>query len=249
MGFKIEGTNSLTELSELRFDIQEGDQTFDLGCRLRFGKMQYQHNDREYEVGVSRAFLRLNLEGCETTLDETFGESTLETVEEFDSAETETAVGVSGAAGADARGNLDGTASVSGAANSRVTRHRTMSKTHLPVVARPNNCWEVNPADVVGKADTNIEGTAIPSARLCTLRRKKGGNRMSVIAEVQVSKSAIKVSASRGNKMGKVLSEWQNKDAIVSQILKKAIQREAAANHASGSNSVVAISRCEIAEE
>ena len=249
VNFKTEEENSLTELSELRFDIEERDQAFDLNCRLRFGTMQYQHNDREYEVGVSRAFLRLNLEGCETTLDETFGESTLEAVEEYDSAETETTVGVSGNAGADSKGNVNGALAVTGAANSRVKRQRAMSKTLLPVVARPNDCWEVNPADVVGKADASIEGTAIPSARLCVLRRKKGGNRMSVIAEVQVAKSAIKVSASRGNKMGKALSEWQNKDAIVSQILKRAIQREAAVNYANGSNAVVAISRCEIAEE
>jgi len=249
VNFKTEDENSLTELSELRFDIEESDHTFDLNCRLRFGTMQYQHNDREYEVGVSRAFLRLNLEGCETTLDETFGENALEAVEQYDSAEMESAVGVSGSAGADSKGNANGAVAVKGAANSRVIRHRAMSKTHLPVVARPNNCWEVNPTDVVGKADASIEGTAIPSARLCVLRRKKGGNRMSVIAEVQVAKSAIKVSASRGNKMGKALSEWQNKDAIVSQILKRAIQREAAVNYANGSNAVVAISRCEIAEE
>jgi hypothetical protein len=249
INFEHDDKNSLTELSELRFDVEQIEQDFGLNCRLRFGTMQYQHNDREYEVGVSRAFLRLNLEGCETTLDETFGESALETVEEYDTAETETAVGVAGAAGGNSQGKVDGAAAIRGSANSKITRKRARSKTHLPVVARPNNCWEVVPDDVVGKTDASIQGTAIPSERLCVLRRKTGGNRMSVIAEVQVTKKAITVSARGGNKMGKALSEWQNKDAIVSQILKRAIQREAATNYAHGSNAVVAISRCEIAEE
>ena len=228
--FKTEDKNTLTELSELRFDVEELEQAFGLNCRLRFGIMQYQHNDRQYEVGVSRAFLRLNLEGCETTLDEAFGESNLEAVVEYNSAETETTVGVSGGAGLNSQGSVDGAAAIRGAASGKVTQKREKSKTHLPVVARPNNCWEVNPAEVIGRADASIVGTAIPSGRLCVLRRKKGGNRMSVIAEVQVAKSAIKVSACRGNKIGKTFSEWQNKDAIVSQILKRAIQREAAAS-------------------
>lgn len=72
---------------------------------------------------------------------------------------------------------------------------------------------------------------------------------MSIIAEVQVTKSAIKVSASGGNKWGKTFIELQNKDAIISQILKRAIQREAATNNANGSSAVVAVSRCEIGEE
>ncbi|WP_368186513.1 hypothetical protein [Aestuariibius sp. HNIBRBA575] len=247
--FKINSTNSLNELSELRFDIEELDQDFGLNCRLRFGTMIYQHNDREYEVGVSRAFLRLNLEGCETTLDATFGESELKVVEELQTSETETDIGVSGYGGVDGSGGLDGSAAVYGKAGAKTKRTRAQSRTLLPVVAKPNDSWEVRPHTVVGKTNNSIEGTAIPSARLCVLRRKRGGNRMSVIAEVQVSKSAIKVAASHGNKMGKTLSEWRSKDVIVSQILKRAIQREAAMANATKSSAVVAISRCEIEEE
>jgi hypothetical protein len=249
VSFKIDNENSLTELSELRLEVDEHDQQFGLVCLLRFATMHYQHKDREYEVGVSRAVLRLNLEGCETTLDNAFGENTLAIVEEYEAAEAETAASASGSLGLQFRGTIDGSAAISGDANNKMTRKRERSKAYLPVVARPNNCWEVKPVTVIGTAVSNIDGTAIPSERLCLLRRKKGGNRMSIIAEVQVSKSAINVAAKRGNKVGKRLAEYQNKDAIISQILKRAIQREAATNYAGKINSVVAISRCEIAEE
>ena len=120
--FKINNKNSLNELSELRFDIEELDQDFGLNCRLRFGTMIYQHNDREYEVGVSRASLRLNLEGCETTLDDTFGESELEVVEEVETSETETEMALSGGVGADGSGRLTGSAAA------YVWRFRSLAK-------------------------------------------------------------------------------------------------------------------------
>lgn len=247
--FKINSKNSLNELSELRFDIEELEHDFGLNCRLRFGTMIYQHNDREYEVGVSRAFLRLNLEGCETTLDDTFGESELKIVEEIETSETDTEIGLSGGGGVDGSGRLGGSAAAFWKTGAKAKTIRAQSRTLLPVVAKPNDSWEVRPHTVVGKIDNSIEGTAIPSTRLCVLRRKRGGNRMSVIAEVQVTKSAIKVAASNGNKFGKTLSEWRSKDIIVSQILKRAIQREAATANVTISSAVVAISRCEITEE
>lgn len=247
--FKIIDKNSLGELSELRFDIEELEQNFGLNCRLRFGTMQYQHNDREYEIGISRAFLRLNLEGCETTLDGMFGESVLEVVEECDTAETEAAFSVGGLVDVNSNGSIHGSTGVAGGAGGKVSRKREKTTTYLPVTACPNNSWEISPPTVMGKSAVEIKGTAISNERLCVLRRKKGGNRMSVIAEVQVTKGAIKVAASGGNKMGKALGEWQNKDAIISQVLKLAIQREASTTYRDGSNAVVAISRCEIAEE
>lgn len=245
--FKINDKNSLSELSELRFEIEELEQNFGLNCRLRFGTMLYQHNEREYEIGINRAFLRLNLEGCETTLDDAFGESELEVVEEVETSEMEAELGMSGGGGIDVIGKPVGSVSGHGAAGVKASKTRAKSKKLLPVVAKPNNSWEVRPDTVVGKTSDCIDGTAVPNTRLCVLRRKRGGNRMSVIAEVQVAKSAIKVTASHGNKMGKTLSEWRSKDVIVSQILKRAVQREAA--NPTTSTAVVAISRCEIAEE
>ncbi|MFA8442248.1 hypothetical protein [Yoonia sp.] len=247
--FNINSKNSLVELSELRLDIEQLGDDFGLDCRLRFGTMIYQHNDREYEVGVSRAFLRLNLEGCETTLEDMFGENELEAVQEIETAVTKKEIGLSGGGGFDGSGKLDGSGGAVGNFGRKTTKTRAQSRTLIPVVAKPNDSWEVRPYDVIGKTNTSIEGTAIPNTRLCVLRRKRGGNRMSVIAEVQVTKSAIKVAASHGNKMGKTLSEWRSKDVIVSQILKRAIQREAATTSATKTSAVVAICRCEITEE
>ena len=212
-------------------------QDFELKCRLRFGKMHWEHKDRQYEVGVSRAFLRLTLEGCETPLDNSFGESLLETVVEEDSLETRTFVGyeASFGAGLEDGANVKASASVNADAGIVRTHSLKQTKLHLPVVSLPNDSWEIKAKTVTGQSDTVVEGTAIAGASLCALRRKNGGNRVSVLGEVQVHKSDIRVSARGGNSLQKILVEWQNKDAIVSQILKKAIQREASTNRSATS--------------
>lgn len=243
--FSIDGKNPLTELSELRFELDPAKQNFSLKCLLRFGKMQYERNKREYEVGVSRAYLRLSLEGCETTLGSAFGESVLETVVEEDAVEAQATIGVKASFDTDSIVGASAGASASGT-RKRSVRQNTV---HLPVTARPNDCWEVQSKSVSGQLANMIEGTAIPGTHLCDLRRKRGGNRMTIVGEVQVSKSAIKVSAKGGNFLNKTMSEWQNKDAIVSQILKRAIQREATSTIPGKSDSVVAICRCEVLEE
>ena len=72
---------------------------------------------------------------------------------------------------------------------------------------------------------------------------------VAIVGEVQVSRKAIQVKAKGGNALSRIMSERQNKDAIVGLILQKAIRREAAASLGNGNSSVVAISRCEVSEE
>lgn len=247
--FRTDNLNPLTELSEVRFELEADGDRFELRCRLLFGKMQYEHRDQEYEVGVSRAHLRLSLEGCETTLDARFGESLLEAVVEEDSFETQSSFGVDASCSANLTAGAKAELRGIGGASAARKRVRTQSTHYLPVVARPNDSWEVKPKNVTGAAIPIVEGTAIPGAKLCVVRRKQGGNRMAIIGEVQVAKSAIKVVSKRGNRLGKSMSEWTNKDAIVSQVLKRAIQREASVSLNLVSSSAVAISRCEISEE
>lgn len=247
--FRTQRKNPLTELSELRLEIEPADTDFELKCLLIFGKMQYEHNGREYEVGVSRAHLRLSLEGCETTLGTAFGESVLEPVVEVDGLEIQSnaCIGVSASSSSNTGTNatVKASAGVSGVRKQQLRQ----TKVHLPVVAGPNNSWKVEPKAVTGGCKNMIEGTAIPSARLGVLRRKQGGNRMAIIGEVQISKSAIIVSAKGGNRLNKTMVEWRNKDVIVSLILKKAIQREAASSVLGRSSSTVAFSRSEVSEE
>lgn len=247
--FKVSGRNPLTELSEVRFEIEDQEGVFDLTCRLRFGKMQYEYKEQEYEVGVSKAYLRLALEGCETTLGSGFGENPLAAVFEEDCVDSQSSVGIGGSLGGDIKSGASAEAAAGGGASTARKRMRTQSLTHLPVKALPNDSWEVIPQTVSGQLDTVIEGTAIPSARLCSLRRKTGGNRLAIVGEVQVSRSAVKVSSRRGNRLGKSMSEWKNKDAIVSLILRNALQREASSSISQGASSAVAISRCEVLEE
>lgn len=246
--FETNGKNPLTELSELRFEFKQDGADFDLLCLLRFGKMRYEHNGREYEVGVGQAHLRLSLEGCEKKLGSDFGDSVLEAVCEEDGIEEQATI----QAGFDSRVSteVNPSANVNLGANaaSLRRRQRTQTKTHLPVVAEPNNSWRVQPRTVTDLPAETIEGTAIPSASICRLKRSDGGNRMSVVGEVNVSKSAIKVASTSGNRLGRIMSEWGNKDAIVSQILKRALQREANTGTSTNYRSVVAISRYEISE-
>lgn len=249
VNFKTDDKNPLTELSELRFEISQTDPDFELICRLRFGKMHYEHNEREYEVGVSRAHLRLSLEGCETTLGSAFGESVLNPVVEEDEIEAESSVSFELSAGASSDTGANAKANARAGAGGTRKRKMSQSNVHLPVVARPNDSWEVQPTSVTGTGENIIEGTAIPSVKLCVLRRKRGGNRIAIVGEVQISKSAMKVSAKGGNRLGKALNEWQNKDAIVSQILKRAIQREATIYLPGRLGSTVVISRCEVMEK
>lgn len=211
--------------------------------------MLYEHNGREYEVGVSQAFLRLFLEGCESKLGSVFGESVLEPVIEKDELELKASVGVQ--AGAAVSSSSMANMGMSASAVARGDRTRTLGQTkhHLPVVALPNDSWEIKAQSVGIGTDYMIQGTAVPSARLCVLGRKQGGNRIVVIGEVQVSKSKIAVVAKGGNRIGKGLIEWRNKDTIVGLILKLAIQREASNFGNEQTASTVAISRCEVLEE
>jgi len=247
--FKTNDKNPLTELSELRFNIAQRDKEFNLSCRLMFGKMSYEFKGREYEIGVSRAFLRLTLEGCETTLDKRFGENVLAPMSEENCIETEVCAGTEASVGTSMTSGINVGANASGQAYHTQKRTVNQNVQHLPVTACPNSSWEVKPLSVSSNGKSLIEGTAIPNKRLCSLQRKQGGNRIVVIGEVQISKSDIKVSARGGNMNFKAFNTFRNKDAIIGLILKRAIQREAANSINDRSDSTAAISRCEVIEE
>ncbi len=247
--FKTNDKNPLTELSGLRFNITQGETGFDLSCQMMFGKMTYEHGHRQYEIGVVRAHLRLTLEGCETALGKLFGETVLVPVAEEDCIESQEFAGIGISSGVNAASGVSAAVNANASTQGTRSRKSSQSKLHLPVTALPNDSWEVKPLSVTGKIQGVIEGTAIPNERLCILQRKLGGNRIAVIGEVQVSKRDIKVSAKGGNKTFKAITEWKNKDVIIGQILKLAVQREAATSISRQTNSTVAISRSEVLEQ
>jgi hypothetical protein len=249
VNFKSNDKNPLTELSELRLEVEQDQQDFAVKCLLRFGKMLFEYKDREYEIGLSRAHLRLALEGCKTAMGSAYGENVLEHVEEEAELEIQTSIGFDAAGGADADVGAIATTNAHAHASRSQNQKRSQVKRHLPVMARPNDSWEVKAQSVAEKSEKTIEGTAIPSQRLCVLQRKQGGNRISVVGEVHVSKTAVKVSATGGNFVGKSFSELLNKDAIVSLILKRAVQREASTYLGDRTASTVAVSQCEVWEE
>lgn len=247
--FKPSSQNPLTEISELRLELEKNDLAFDVVCRLRFGKMEYEHKDREYEIGVSKAYLRLTLEGCETALNGAFGESIIPSILEEERIENKGSAN----AGLGASARLDKSVDGSFDLNADVSRERThivkRSQIHLPVTAKPNNSWEIKPKEISGKTENLIDGTAVPDSKLCSIKRKQGGNRISLLGEVQVTKSSLKVRLKGGNFLNKALLESQNRDAIVSQVIRKAIEREASNSDRTNKNSIIVISRSEVLED
>lgn len=244
--FKETSENPFNELSELRFELSSLDEEkFDVKCRLRFSVMHHEHNGREYIVGLTSASLRLNLEGCKTTLDPVFGESSLTSV--TDETTLEITSQIDAKAKAETGTGCPPTASAGIGAGMGVKNGRTsnLRKTRLPVTAKPNETWTVAVQTVDGTAQANLDGTAIAGDRLCTIKRSDGGNRLVVTGDIQASKGALSVSAKGGNRWGKDFALWSNKDAIVGQILKKALGRETVC----ASSSIIVASRCEVAEE
>lgn len=247
--FKTTANNPFTELAELRLEMKARGDEIDVQCRLIFGNMRHEHNNREYEIGLRRAYLRLNLEGCETTLESAFGENELPSVIEEDELESGTSLGTSISGAADTSGALSTRAQMEIGANGTRRQSSTQKRERLPMTRKPGDSWEVVAQSVLGSANADLVGTAISGQKLCSLRRKDGGNRLAATGEVQVAKSAIAVSAKGGNQLGKALSEWQNKDAIVSQIMKRALQREAIGGAARTLAKVIVVSRAEVSEE
>lgn len=149
--FKTNDKNPFTQLSELRFSVAQEGKGFELSCQLMFGKMAYDHKDREYEIGVSRAHLRLTLEGCETTLGNVFGESVLAPMAEEDSIEAQECAGIETSVGMNAISGVNAGANASASAHRTRKRKLSQNKLHRPVTARPNDSWEVKPLSVTGR--------------------------------------------------------------------------------------------------
>lgn len=244
--FKETYRNPFSELSELRFELSaSSEDKFELNCRMRFSVMHYEYNGRQYRVGLERAMLRLNLEGCKTTFDPVFGECQMAAVTD----ETRLEVGCQANGKVKAQVGTDSlpSGSLGVEAGMGVSRGRNSSQTEtrLPVTAKPNDAWLVAAQSVDGTAQSSLNGTAIAGQRLCTVKRSDGGNRLAIAGEIHASKAALNVTAHGGNLLGRDFAIWNNKDAIVGQILKRALGRE----NGRPSSSVIVVSLCEVAEE
>ncbi|MDE4190263.1 hypothetical protein [Phaeobacter gallaeciensis] len=244
--FKENYQNPFNELSELRLQLNasENDQ-FEIKCRMRFSVMRQEYNGREYKVGLKRASLRLNLEGCETTLDPVFGENALAAVTEEETLEIASHAKASINVNAGTVCAPSAGAGLGAGAEAKKARRSSHSNTRLPMTAKPNDTWEIVGQSVGGTSQANLDGTALAGQRLCTVQRREGGNRLAVTGEVHASKGAINVSAEGGNRWGKDFAVWGNKDAVIGQVLKKALERETIR----ASSSVFVVSRCEVAEQ
>lgn len=247
--FKSTATNPFRELVELRIELRAREDQFDIHCKLLFGKMHHMHNERDFEVGIRRAYLRLNLEGCETTLEPVFGENKLMPVVQEEEWQSDYGydTSLSGSSNIEAVAGAKGQASIGASANRRRSNSQRVER--LPMTHKPGDSWEIIAQTIDGSANVDLEGAAMTGQKLCSLQRTSGGNRIAATGEIQVSKSEIRVSVRGGNRLGKRLTEWTNKDAVISQILKRAVQREAVGGQARFDAKVVVIAKAEALED
>lgn len=235
--------NPFTELSELRLELTNREGRTSLRCKLRFGLMLLSLEEREYEIGVTKATLAVKMSGCEQTMDAAFGESCLSPSSETYSKKHENSANI----GANFDTNTSSLASgvVGTSSKSNFSSDLTSTRSILPVTAKPGDCWEIKSTQPNQKL---INGTAISGTELCGIQRKKGSNRISVVGELQVRKRNLDIQAKEGNRIGKLFGKWQNKDAIIGLIVKNAIGRESVRRNSSVSDLIV-ISVAESMEE
>lgn len=247
--FKKVERNPLSELAKLRLETAPDAEDFDINCQLRFSAGEVCVSGREYTVGITEARLQLSLEGCETVMGCDYGSSGLPKLHEETTITTQAQI--SGAAGVAA--SMDGIALPSLEAKAgaeKMYQHVVQqSNTVLPMVALSGDAWRIKRTESSGKNGDFLEGSAIDGHRLCRVARKAGGNRLGIVAELQVRRSKISVNPTKGNRIGKLFSVTRNKDAVVAKVLEKALRREASSSIRNSSTKAVAAARTELLEE
>ncbi len=221
---------------------------FDLICQLRFSSEEIEVCGKNFRVGFEMARLQLGMEGCETVLGTDFGEAVLSPVDHTDALTRETTI----SAGVD--GGTDGLGAPRGSMNMAMGRKRThvrqtnQTRRTLPMTALPNAGWRVKSLSITEGSGDPLDGTAMRGERLTRIKRKSGGNRMSIVAELQVKRSSISVKPTKANRLGSLFGAANNKDAVVAMILQRAMRREAASVPQQNENTVV-VSRAIVTEE
>lgn len=247
--YKPNAKNPLTDLSELRLQIENIEDRLSLRCQLKFGVMRLDHDGFHFEVGLSRAVLRLALEGCETKMGSNFAERHLEAVTETETSKSSSSWGVNVEAGFSELSNPKLELRGHGAIGSEWERIQSKNGFRHAVRALPNDGWEVSAQTIGTKSNTMIEGTALSGDVLCELQQLSGGNRLSVVGELQASKRTINVVAKGGNVVGRNLLRRENRDAVLGIIVGKALEREAVQVGVGQHDTHLVASRCEVGEE
>jgi hypothetical protein len=247
--FNRSSINPLTELTELRLSINPVENEFDLLCQLRFGTADVELEGRGYSVGITEARLQLSLEGCETTMGSDFGVANLSTGTEEKSRKLTASIGGSVGGSLGPEGLTAPSMNAKVGAEAVAAHILSVSREMLPMTALPNNAWRIREASTGTGGHPTLCGSAMEGQRLCQLQRKEGGNRVSVSAELQIKRSSIAVSPSKGNTRGKLFSRRRNQDAVVAKVLERAIRREASSSSAGSYDGTVVASFSEITEE
>lgn len=242
----LEPENPFTELCEFRLRLVNDDtaQTSPLLATLRLDAMSFDHGETEYNIGITRAYISLNLGGYSACPDSIYGERRLDDVavqEEFK--ETHGLLGTASAKlpDADSASPIEGGLSFQASATS--TSMRSRSSSDCAIRALPNLRWEIRQPVPIQKNKVWIKGSALVDDTLCHLEANTGANQFSISGEVIVRKKDIEVEAKDGNQMSRRVRVYRNKEAIIGAIAAKALKRHSAVNNLSADDRIITISR------
>lgn len=226
--------NPLGELAELRFQVDCA-QGIDVVADLRIGFLEISFPETIYRIGLSGAYLRLNLEGFKPMIGPRYGDinpiqSNLKQ-SELSNRTGKISAAISGMLGKVP--TISGEAAFS--AETSWTSEKSSSVTHNGIRALANTTWRLENARRAGEA---IESSLLTGQKLISLQLTKNGNRFFIGATIDIAPSEIIVSS----KTGKRAIRQINRDRIIQILATRSIYGRAGLRLEEGSR--MQISTC-----
>lgn len=239
-----EPENPFSELSEFSLTFEDRSvSNARLLAVLKFGLMNFEHEGVDYNIGVSKAYMSLELAGYRVVPGTSYGEHRLPSVTETKESITQDKAAASSQIKTNSSFPLP---EMGGALETSVSGGTTTTRTkrveHNPVRSLPNNRWEIV-APSTSKLREHIDGSVLISDQLCELVRNGRDNRESITGELYVRKIDVQVEATRQNQLLRRFNSYRNKEAIIGILASKAIGREGAARGLGANEKLMVISR------
>ncbi len=222
--------NALPSLAELLIEpipSLEADLTINLMAELRMSSDVIDIEQRTFEVGVRRAYVKIDLQGLEPILGSRLGEQAPAEAEESREQEATTSMNMSAAAAASTN-FLSTTPEFSGELSAGRSTIRTTKKhcklAHRALRAKPGLSWQIDAAQDMRNTEF-LDATFINHQSLCSIREKKNANHNSVSVRLFFRKRDLVIrreDAPLG--LEKFLGE-RNRDAVILAIIARAAER------------------------
>jgi hypothetical protein len=177
--------NPLGELVELKFEI---DSDSNIVVDLRIGLMEISFPETVYRVGLSTAYLRLDLEGLKVRIGRRYGDvnPSEANISELSSQSMHLKANIA------ISGMLSAVPTLGGELNAGSSNDASLTRAsgflHPGVRALPGNVWRI---EDVRKPDQAIEATLLAGVKLASIKRVENSNRMIINLMVDANYSEI----------------------------------------------------------